>query len=43
MADGILGVVPVRDSKVLNGPALTFEADSWATFIGELKTGQHRV
>ncbi|MER5749144.1 DUF397 domain-containing protein [Streptomyces sp. NPDC002088] len=33
----------VRDSKVPSGPALTFEVDSWATFIGELKTGQRRV
>ncbi|WP_229877525.1 DUF397 domain-containing protein [Streptomyces bluensis] len=43
MADGFPGVVPVRDSKVPHGPALFFEARSWAEFIGELKAGQHRV
>ncbi|MPY55091.1 DUF397 domain-containing protein [Streptomyces sp. K1PN6] len=43
VADGFPGVVPVRDSKVPHGPALSFEARSWAAFIGELKAGQHRV
>ncbi len=33
-------VVPVRDSKVPYGPALCFEAASWAAFTGELKDGQ---
>ncbi|WP_260470840.1 DUF397 domain-containing protein [Streptomyces sp. RP5T] len=38
MAGGFPGtVVPVRDSKVPHGPALCFEAGSWAAFIGELK------
>ncbi|MEU9350064.1 DUF397 domain-containing protein [Streptomyces griseoloalbus] len=37
MADGFPGVVPVRDSKAPHGPALCFEAVSWAAFIGELK------
>ncbi|MEU2210538.1 DUF397 domain-containing protein [Streptomyces hygroscopicus] len=41
MADGIPGVVPVRDSKRPDGPALAFPAASWAAFIRELKTG-HR-
>ncbi|MFE9309561.1 DUF397 domain-containing protein [Streptomyces sp. NPDC088353] len=43
VADGITDVVPVRDSKVPHGPALTFEAGSWAAFIGQLKAGRHRV
>ncbi|MBA2807942.1 DUF397 domain-containing protein [Streptomyces sp. KM273126] len=43
VADRFPGVVPVRDSKVPHGPALSFEARSWAAFIGELKAGQHRV
>ncbi|GAA3373685.1 hypothetical protein GCM10020367_34590 [Streptomyces sannanensis] len=43
VADGFPGVVPVRDSKVPTGPALAFEAGSWAAFIGELKAGRHRV
>ena len=38
VADGIPGVVPVRDSKAPHGPALTFAAAAWASFIGELKT-----
>ena len=42
VAAGFPGVVPVRDSKVPHGPTLTFEADSWATFLGELKTRHHR-
>ncbi|MFF4015305.1 DUF397 domain-containing protein [Streptomyces sp. NPDC001843] len=42
VADGFRAVVPVRDSKVPQGPALCFEAASWAAFIGELKAGRHR-
>ncbi|MFG3233904.1 DUF397 domain-containing protein [Streptomyces antibioticus] len=38
VADGFQGsVVPVRDSKVPQGPALSFAPASWAAFIGELK------
>jgi len=43
VADGFTGVVPVRDSKAPHGPALTFEAGSWAAFISELRAGQHRL
>ncbi|MFF4152501.1 DUF397 domain-containing protein [Streptomyces sp. NPDC001651] len=32
-----LALVPVRDSKAADGPALCFEAASWAAFIGALK------
>ncbi|SPF05939.1 DUF397 domain-containing protein [Streptomyces sp. MA5143a] len=40
VADPFRGaVVPVRDSKVPHGPALYFDAVSWAAFIGELKGG----
>ncbi|MFI0139411.1 DUF397 domain-containing protein [Streptomyces luteogriseus] len=43
VADGFRGaVVPVRDSKAPQGPALCFEAASWAAFIAELKAGHHR-
>jgi hypothetical protein len=43
VADRFPGIVPVRDSKAAPyGPALSFEAASWAVFIGELKAGQHR-
>ncbi|WP_424861233.1 DUF397 domain-containing protein [Streptomyces sp. MMS24-I29] len=37
MADGFPGIVPVRDSKAADGPALTFAAHSWTSFITELK------
>ncbi|MGA5894607.1 DUF397 domain-containing protein [Streptomyces venetus] len=38
MADSFRAVVvPVRDSKAPHGPALCFEAASWAAFIGGLK------
>ncbi|OMI39583.1 hypothetical protein SPAR_10247 [Streptomyces sparsogenes DSM 40356] len=39
VADGIPGVVPIRDSKNPDGPALTFPAGSWTAFIASLKTG----
>ncbi|MFD8627773.1 DUF397 domain-containing protein, partial [Streptomyces hygroscopicus] len=39
VADGILGVVPVRDSKRPDGPALVFPAASWTAFVDELTTG----
>ncbi|MER6402083.1 DUF397 domain-containing protein [Streptomyces viridosporus] len=42
MAGGFPGVVPVRDSKAPHGPALCFEATSWAAFIGVLKAEHHR-
>ncbi|MFE8962296.1 DUF397 domain-containing protein [Streptomyces iakyrus] len=39
VADGFPGaVVPVRDSKAPQGPALCFDATAWTAFIGELKT-----
>ncbi|MEV6132374.1 DUF397 domain-containing protein [Streptomyces violaceusniger] len=36
VADGIPGVVPVRDSKRPDGPALVFPAASWTAFVDEL-------
>lgn len=42
VADGVTGVVPVRDSKAPGGPVLCFEHGSWARFIGGLKTGRSR-
>ncbi|MEW2081488.1 DUF397 domain-containing protein [Streptomyces sp. NPDC005283] len=41
MADGFPGVVPVRDSKSPNRPALFLSAACWASFMGELKA-DHR-
>ncbi|MEU0725857.1 DUF397 domain-containing protein [Streptomyces sp. NPDC006140] len=42
VADGFRAVVPVRDSKAPQGPALCFEAAAWAAFIDELKAERHR-
>ncbi|MGW6013840.1 DUF397 domain-containing protein [Streptomyces sp. NPDC055210] len=33
VADGCPGLVPVRDSKVANGPVVIFGAASWAAFV----------
>ncbi|MEU8871823.1 DUF397 domain-containing protein [Streptomyces javensis] len=37
VADNLPGIVPVRDSKDPDGPALIFPNDSWSTFIASLK------
>ncbi|WP_413802220.1 DUF397 domain-containing protein [Streptomyces iranensis] len=37
IADNLPGLVPVRDSKNPDGPAILFPAGSWATFIAALK------
>lgn len=39
VADGYPGVVPVRDSKDPEGPALVFPAESWAAFVSAVKDG----
>ncbi|MCX4823974.1 DUF397 domain-containing protein [Streptomyces sp. NBC_01142] len=39
VADGHPGVVPVRDSKNPDGPALVFRTASWSTFVTDLKHG----
>ncbi|MFI9271694.1 DUF397 domain-containing protein [Kitasatospora sp. NPDC052896] len=33
VADGVPGVIPVRDSKDPDGPALIFPATSWQAFV----------
>ncbi|MEE4493869.1 DUF397 domain-containing protein [Streptomyces sp. BE230] len=35
--DGVPEIVPVRDSKVTDGPALMFRATAWSTFVAGLK------
>ncbi|GAA0555336.1 MULTISPECIES: DUF397 domain-containing protein [Streptomyces] len=40
VADGIRAVVPVRDSKDPNGPALIFPASCWSSFISAVKGGE---
>ncbi|MFB4422839.1 DUF397 domain-containing protein [Streptomyces sp. QL37] len=39
VADGLPHVVPVRDSKVTDGPALVFRAPAWSAFVADLKRG----
>ncbi|MER0241197.1 DUF397 domain-containing protein [Streptomyces sp. HSW2009] len=33
------GVVPVRDSKVPQGPALVFDTTAWSAFVVGVKAG----
>ncbi|MCK7627858.1 DUF397 domain-containing protein [Streptomyces sp. RS10V-4] len=40
VSDSLPGLVPVRDSKDPEGPALVFPADGWTSFIGAVKSGQ---
>ncbi|MFF9685466.1 DUF397 domain-containing protein [Streptomyces sp. NPDC014623] len=37
VADGHPGMVPVRDSKMTDGPALVFRTGAWAVFVAGLK------
>jgi hypothetical protein len=37
VADGLLGVVPVRDSKLPDGPVLVVPASAWAAFVTAVK------
>ncbi|MBD0695333.1 DUF397 domain-containing protein [Streptomyces sp. CBMA123] len=34
------GVVPVRDSKDLQGPALVFPIDAWRSFVAATASGE---
>ncbi|WP_329540933.1 DUF397 domain-containing protein [Streptomyces sp. NBC_01358] len=34
--DGVPEIVPVRDSKVTDGPALMFRPAAWAAFVASL-------
>ncbi|WP_395298068.1 DUF397 domain-containing protein [Kitasatospora hibisci] len=40
VADGFAGVMPVRDSKDPEGPALFFAASSWQSFVGAVRAGE---
>jgi hypothetical protein len=39
VADHLVGIVAVRDSKDPHGPALVFGADEWRAFIRHMKAG----
>ncbi|MDG4809552.1 DUF397 domain-containing protein [Micromonospora sp. WMMD1120] len=36
VADNLVGIVAVRDSKDPSGPALTFPPTAWATFVAQV-------
>ncbi|MFJ4832389.1 DUF397 domain-containing protein [Streptomyces sp. NPDC088747] len=37
VAPGVPGVIPVRDSKVQDGPVLVIRATAWAAFVSDLR------
>ncbi|MER6106649.1 DUF397 domain-containing protein [Streptomyces hirsutus] len=39
VADGVPGIVPVRDSKMTAGPVLVVGAAAWTEFIGAVGRG----
>ncbi|AUY47679.1 DUF397 domain-containing protein [Streptomyces sp. CB01881] len=39
VADGFPGVMPVRDSKDPDGPALLFPASAWQSFVAAVRVG----
>ncbi|MEV0635385.1 DUF397 domain-containing protein [Streptomyces sp. NPDC050619] len=43
IADGLPGIVPVRDSKAPDGPALVLTAHAWAPFVAALKANDPTV
>ncbi|WP_338057189.1 DUF397 domain-containing protein [Streptomyces yunnanensis] len=43
MAPGFPGVVPVRDSKVLDGPAVVFPEAGWVAFLAAVRGGAFAV
>jgi hypothetical protein len=40
VAPGFTGLMPVRDSKNPQGPALTFTADAWAAFVTAVRSDE---
>ncbi|WP_335977109.1 DUF397 domain-containing protein [Streptomyces sp. CA2R106] len=40
VADDFPGLVPVRDSKDPQGPALAFSADAWTSFVSAVRAGE---
>ncbi|MFI0715582.1 DUF397 domain-containing protein [Streptomyces inhibens] len=39
VSDDLPALVPVRDSKDPHGPALTFDAAAWSSFVTAVKGG----
>ncbi|MEU3569248.1 DUF397 domain-containing protein [Kitasatospora sp. NPDC036755] len=40
VAPGFPGLMPVRDSKDPQGPALVFPAEAWASFVTAVRHGE---
>ncbi|MFJ6385128.1 DUF397 domain-containing protein [Kitasatospora sp. NPDC092039] len=40
IADGLAGIVLVRDSKDPDGPALAFSPEAWRSFVGGIQAGE---
>ncbi|MFJ2810231.1 MULTISPECIES: DUF397 domain-containing protein [unclassified Kitasatospora] len=40
VADGFTGLMPVRDSKDPEGPALLFSSAAWQAFVTATRTGE---
>ncbi|NJQ07094.1 DUF397 domain-containing protein [Streptomyces lonarensis] len=40
VADGVPGVLPVRDSKVPHGPFLVIPAAAWTGFLTAVRAGE---
>ncbi|MEV7774543.1 DUF397 domain-containing protein [Kitasatospora sp. NPDC086791] len=40
VAPGFPGVMPVRDSKDPDGPALVFPAAAWESFVAAVRSGE---
>ncbi|MFJ8434609.1 DUF397 domain-containing protein [Kitasatospora sp. NPDC094019] len=43
VADGVVGVLPVRDSKDPSGPSLVFTAAAWSAFVAGVRAGEFEV
>ncbi|MBO1415253.1 DUF397 domain-containing protein [Streptomyces sp. FH025] len=40
VANGITGIIPVRDSKDPHGPALSFTPEAWQAFVAGIHAGE---
>ncbi|MDH6705921.1 hypothetical protein P3T27_002643 [Kitasatospora sp. MAA19] len=40
VADGFIGMMPVRDSKDPSGPPLLFSSAAWQSFVTAVRTGE---
>ncbi|MFB8242792.1 DUF397 domain-containing protein [Kitasatospora purpeofusca] len=40
VADGVPGVLPVRDSKDPLGPSLLFTSEAWVAFVAGVRAGE---